>query len=70
MLARLGQVLYWAACGIAALCTAWGLFVFGIILVGGSTDPMATGLYGTKWLIGAIGAWLIGRATLYVLAGK
>lgn len=70
MLARLGQVLYWVACGVAALCAAWALFAFGIILTGGSADPMVTGLYAAKWAVGAIGVWLVGRAILYVLAAK
>ena len=70
MRARLGQVLYWAACGIAVPCAAWALFAFGLIVAGGSTDPMATGLYGAKWMAGAIGVWLVGRAALYILTAK
>jgi hypothetical protein len=63
MLARLGQVLYWAGCGFGT-----------IILIGGILMGFAIG--GLGWPIaftaGVIAAmiWLLGRAALFVLAGK
>jgi hypothetical protein len=63
MLARLGDVLYWAACAVAVLCAA--LFVF--LAVAGS-DAKYFGMF----VVGGFGAttWVFGRACKYVLAGK
>jgi len=61
MVARLGNVLYWAACGIAALLGALGGFEF-------YAHKDATAMVGLA-LFGIV-VWLIGRACQYVLAGK
>ena len=63
MFARLGQVLYWAACGIAALLFASGIY----IAFGDAADKFA--IVGFTWAF-AGSAWLVGRAALYVLSGK
>lgn len=45
-------------------------FAFFFILVGNSTDPEATGLFAGMYIGFAVGIWLLGRASLYVLAGR
>jgi hypothetical protein len=63
MAARLGQVLYWVACGIGALIAAFGLYML-------MTEPEID-RGASVAMIGSGGAvWLIGRACLYVLAGR
>ncbi len=63
ILARLGNVLYWAGCGIAIL-----ILIFAA--------AMATELEsGQKWnalsiALMAVVPWLLGRACRYVLAGR
>jgi hypothetical protein len=60
LLARLGVVLYWLSCLLAA-----GLLIFG-----------GTALYDHDYRAAGfmvafgVGFWLIGRACLYVLAGR
>ena len=61
MIARLGNVLYWAACGIAVLLGALGAYEFFV-------HRDAAAMVGLA-LFGVI-AWLAGRACQYVLAGK
>jgi hypothetical protein len=66
MLARFGQVLYWAACGVAAL-------VFLIGLAGALRE--GEGPIGSLVLSAAVAVvagviWLIGRALLYILSNK
>jgi hypothetical protein len=60
MLARLGQVLYWTACALA------------ILMLAISAAGFYNGIIGYPWifLIGALITFLIGRAILYILAGK
>lgn len=57
MIERLGQVIYWGFCGLAAVCA---VLVFVV-------QPSKDG-----WLFAAAAvlSWLFGRAVLYVLAGK
>lgn len=62
MTARLGNVLYWLGCGIAAAFAALWLVVM--------TNP------GNEWWVfsiiyGGLGlaSWLLGRALRYILAG-
>jgi hypothetical protein len=63
VVARLGQVLYWAACGLAALIAATGAY---ILMTGPENDRGASvGMMGSSVVV-----WLIGRACLYVLAGR
>lgn len=67
MAARLGQVIYWFACG-AALIWGTGAVAVGLMDWHGPAPPMAGVAF-----VGATGAaffWLIGRAFLYVLAGR
>ena len=68
MAARLGDVLYWLGCGAAVL--------FGIAAVGAAAYSPYAGVDNLELLgvsgimvLFAIGAWLIGRALRYILAG-
>jgi purine-cytosine permease-like protein len=59
MLARLGEVLYWTACGIAALIVVlavWGIREYGILSRGA--------------FVLALVVWLLGRAVRHLLAAK
>jgi hypothetical protein len=60
LLARLGVVLYWLGC----------LFAVGLLIIGGATlydqDYRAAGFIAAS----GVGFWLIGRACMYVLAGR
>lgn len=68
MAARVGQVLYWIGCGIAVL-----LLVPSGCLVVTAVDH---GLSSSGWFFlvlttgAAVLAWAIGRALLYILAGR
>ena len=66
MLARLGQVLSWAGNGIAALLllAAAALIAFPI------TSPNDNWIFVAIVGGAGIASWLIGRACLYVLAGR
>lgn len=59
MIARLGDVLYWAGCGLAALT----IMAASIDLLKG--EVIMAPVY--FWI--AVGFWLIGLACRYVLAG-
>jgi hypothetical protein len=61
MIARLGNVLYWAACGVAALLGALGAYEFFVHKDSAAMIGLA--------LFGLI-VWLVGRACQYILAGK
>ena len=65
MIVRLGNVLYWAACALAALAAAFSL-------VGFVDSPMRQQDWANLAFGGAIGlgVWLVGRAFKYVLAGR
>jgi hypothetical protein len=63
MAARLGNVLYWLGCGVAAV---FALLV-ALLIVGPGKDAV---YYGSIYAVIAIGAWLLGRACRYVLAGR
>ena len=65
MIARLGNVLYWAACILAAVVAAFSL-------VGFVDSPMRQYDWANLAFFGAIGlgVWLVGRALRYVLAGR
>lgn len=66
MIARLGNVLYWAANGLAAMMAVLGALGFIIALIN-----KAEGMIIFPVLIAlAILVWLVGRACLYVLAGR
>ena len=61
MAARLGNVLYWTACGIAAL----------LLLMAAATAIMGSGadieFFIAFEVAAAAGVWLLGRAIRYVL---
>jgi hypothetical protein len=63
MLARLGDVLYWAGSGIAVLC--FGLATFLWVTPPNPDSRTGAVIFATV----AIVVWLIGRACRYVLAG-
>ncbi|OYD82527.1 hypothetical protein CHT98_20225 (plasmid) [Azospirillum brasilense] len=59
MLGRLGQVIYWAGCGLCVIFLALSMAaLFDEEELTVVTVPIA------------IGSWLLGRASLYVLAGR
>lgn len=64
MIARLGQVIYWALSGAAALTVAFAIWV--------NLVQPASPLWGDCILgmMAAVLVWLFGRATLYILAAK
>jgi hypothetical protein len=64
MIGRLGNVLYWAASAIAVL------IVLGTILAVANSDNPARYFGAAMGLAAAVVVWLVGRATLYVLAGR
>ena len=65
MIARLGNVLYWAACILAA-----SIAVFS--LVGFADSPMRQYDWANLAFLGAIGlgVWVVGRALRYILTGS
>ena len=63
VIARLGEVLYWLACGIAVLLALAGLW----FILFGWADNAVIGLI-FLMMVGPV--WLAGRACLYVLAGR
>jgi hypothetical protein len=68
MIARLGNVLYWASSGIAVLLLLWlaGAVIAAII----NGEPMNDfGLMSFLMVGSAALIWLFGRAYRYVLAG-
>lgn len=66
MLARLGDVLYWLGCIIAAVVTATGGFIWFV-----EGRNRADGLIMFSFfIICAIAVWLIGRACRYVFAAR
>ena len=63
MAARFGRILYWAACGIAAMSAALGAFI--------AIDGNEQKYFGMTVTFGfAAIVWLAGRAARYVLAGE
>jgi hypothetical protein len=74
MAARLGNVLYWLGCAIAVV---FGLVFFVALLSGVPGHEVHDGyglsltVYGWRALYAglAVGGWLVGRASRYILAG-
>ena len=63
-LARLGTVLYWAATAIAIALIVFAVFAY-------FTATGSGALAGALFIVALAGlVWLIGRAILYVLAGR
>ena len=70
MLARLGEVLYWAAFGIAILIGVLAAAVaIGLIQPAGLDISERLMTSAAFFVIGAL-VWAIGRGALYVLAGR
>ena len=65
MLGRLGQVIYWACTGVAVLLLAFA--AYGVVAA--QSDPNIY-FFAFMGLIFGVGSWLLGRAVLYVLAGR
>ena len=63
MLTRFGKVIYWALSGLAALCFL--LLILAMIGVGLAVLTTMAFVFGI-----AVVLWAIGRAALYVFAGK
>lgn len=64
MAARLGTVIYWAACVAAVV---WATFIF--IFSANSAHPDWT-VYTPIAIVGAIIIWGVGRAACYLLARR
>jgi len=64
MIVRLGNVLYWGFAGLAAILAAIGAFV-ALTTNGPDRIVIVSVLAGV-----AVVAWLVGRACLYVIAGR
>jgi hypothetical protein len=62
MAARLGNVLYWLGCGVAAIFA----LLLAIVVLSPGTEAF---LYGSIYAVVGIGSWLLGRACRYVLSG-
>jgi hypothetical protein len=69
MVARLGYVLYWVCCGVAALFLIGGLFGMGLWVTGYSVDPASSVTAAIVMPLVALVCWALGRAIRYVLAG-
>ena len=63
MIGRLGQVLYWGFTGFGAIL----VLIAGLVLYMGNSDAPVVA---TVCAFAAGLSWLIGRACLYVLAGR
>jgi hypothetical protein len=67
VIARLGNALYWAATGLALLLATFGAIGFVISLINRAGEGM---IVAPVMIVLSIPIWLIGRAALYVLAGR
>jgi hypothetical protein len=64
VLARLGEILYWISCILAAIVVVWGaLFCFRS---DNADDPYLFSVVA----VAAFSVWVIGRALRYILSGK
>ena len=69
MAARLGQVLYWVACGISVLLCLIAVVAFSFAVLGlGSGSWWQLTVAGLGAIVAAAAVWLIGRAVRYVLS--
>ena len=68
MAARLGNVLYWLGCLVAAASILWAI-VNAWVLFTGSLLPMDNVVIIMISLAAAVAAWVVGRACRYILAG-
>ena len=67
MIARVGNVLYWTANGVAILLASLGVVGLVISLINKASEGM---ILSPTVIVFAILTWLAGRACLYVLAGR
>ena len=65
MLARLGNIIYWAACFVAAV--VWFVGLSNLWLAEGE-DPKAR-VVAVACVVGGFVIWLAGRAVRYILTG-
>ena len=63
MAGRLGNVIYWTACGIAGL----SLLPAAVIAIDPGRD---SAFWITLYIVAAVVIWLVGRAARYVLSEK
>jgi hypothetical protein len=70
MLARLGYVLYWLGCGLAAIFLVFGVGGTYVAYSTRGTDPWSWAGVAIGMVVVAAVCWLVGRARKYVLAGK
>jgi hypothetical protein len=66
MAARIGNVLYWLGCIVAALIVMGGIAVY-VVEGHGRSDGIGVTI---GFFVVAFIAWLIGRALLYVLSAR
>ena len=69
MAARLGNVVYWLGCIVAALFALAALAVVLPLFYGQALTATDAYFYLILYITGAVGSWLLGRAVRYVLAG-
>jgi hypothetical protein len=67
VIARLGNVLYWTGSCTAILLASLGAIGFIIALINNAGEGMILSPF---LIVFAVLAWLVGRACLYVLAGR
>jgi hypothetical protein len=65
MIARLGDVIYWTACGIVAFYVV----ATGVVILTKGIDPGGWNFYG-EGAAGLLGFWLFALGIRYVLSGK
>lgn len=65
MAARIGNVIYWFGCAVAALAVLAGLAEY--FAEGNRSDGIAVTV---GFFVAALIFWLIGRAVLYILAAR
>ena len=68
MAARLGRVIYWACCVIAAMLIAFPILAMSYNWIEGALLQPQYVMLGFIALAGIV-IWLIGRAAKYILAG-
>lgn len=71
-LTRLGKVLNWIGLTIGLMSGAWVLFCVASLLgaFGGYSDTLSLLASTVVGIVVGLAGWLVGRASLYVLAGK
>ena len=62
MIARLGSVVFWIACLVAAASLYFGAFALVIVYDHETSEPGTYGIYALAWLATAVVIFLMGRA--------